>query len=467
MARTDVSTPFEEIPFAHTDLDSQHGLSAFGLVLQLSHLNCLMPEDLQSALGIRMHYQEDWSYRLAVSPAAQSALRSRTRTRDIASSGWGISPWQPFTGSAFSNSAPWTLRACPQCLLYGYHSNLFQMLWIERCPWHDLELCTKCQGCGRPLGRNIERGNPLLLCECGVEPVDQQRLLEHRHPFESDRNRYIDRYLRWASLRRRSAILIGSVYTDLPSAAALSWLIRPPSRLAAFGTTRAGKASRDIHTRTLTVNRNSLPVDPISHAPIHASFAAFSQQSATVTELPLRCARPMENVSRSLALRCPEGSLSLDEWKEFTLLAERQSPKLSQIELILLPVFSGRDRLLFDARVLSRDVQTVLSKLCRTYLFGRYPDSFSSELAKQLYASVFTSILARGFADSAAACIRRHIPEYATGSRKAAKQWRPLVLMHSSHGKGEARIAWIRNFAGAEPPHASGSPTTSIVPERQ
>jgi hypothetical protein len=51
------------------------------------------------------------------------------------------------------------LRFCPQCLNLGYHSSLYQLLFIHKCPIHGIELQTVCTSCNQPIKYEIERNN--------------------------------------------------------------------------------------------------------------------------------------------------------------------------------------------------------------------------------------------------------------------------------------------------------------------
>lgn len=394
MTRFDVPNPTSHVPFAHTDLDAQYGLSAFGLVLQLSRLNLLVPQDAFSAFGIRMRYSEDWSFRLALSEGAQSAIRARVRVAEVVSSAWGIAPWQPFAGPTFTNSAPWQLRVCLPCLQYGYHSNLFQMPWLTRCPWHGSRLLINCDHCGRPLGSGIKRDMPMLLCECGSDGIKEQHLLDYHQPFEEERNHYVGRYLRWAELRRRSTVLFGTVLTDSSSEAVLRWLIRLPKGLSRVSDTHLIHLGCAIHTRTMALSKGEADSALGGDEKLRASLASFGLRTPTFVELPLSCADPMAQVSRSLALSCPSGSLSMGERKQFGLPPEPDQPKRSsRAALLLLPAYVVTGRLFFDARVLSREVHNVLVDICRSYLARRYPDPHTEDMARRLYERTLGLVL--------------------------------------------------------------------------
>lgn len=48
-----------------------------------------------------------------------------------------------------------TLRYCPDCIQQGYHSPLYQMSWITRCPVHDVPLSESCPSCGQFIGLTL------------------------------------------------------------------------------------------------------------------------------------------------------------------------------------------------------------------------------------------------------------------------------------------------------------------------
>lgn len=62
------------------------------------------------------------------------------------------------------------LRYCPICLAAGYHSTLFQIRQVERCPLHAIRLQESCQWCQAKVPYRLPRGrNPAYGCECGHE----------------------------------------------------------------------------------------------------------------------------------------------------------------------------------------------------------------------------------------------------------------------------------------------------------
>jgi len=51
------------------------------------------------------------------------------------------------------------LRYCPECILKGYHSALYQMLWLFECPIHKVPLLSSCPNCGNPIETSLLNKN--------------------------------------------------------------------------------------------------------------------------------------------------------------------------------------------------------------------------------------------------------------------------------------------------------------------
>lgn len=60
------------------------------------------------------------------------------------------------------------MRICPACAVGGYHSVMFSIALLERCPVHGCELLDRCR-CGKPFDGRIDRGVLELPghCTCG------------------------------------------------------------------------------------------------------------------------------------------------------------------------------------------------------------------------------------------------------------------------------------------------------------
>lgn len=76
--------------------------------------------------------------------------------------------WWPKELRGFAIPFADPLRFCPACLEQGYHSNLFQLPWWQRCPIHDVDLLSGCTDCGGSLIGLGLRAAPrqAFLCSC-------------------------------------------------------------------------------------------------------------------------------------------------------------------------------------------------------------------------------------------------------------------------------------------------------------
>lgn len=389
----DCNATADGIALAHTDLLDQHGLSAFGLTLQLMRLNLLVPSDVYSLFGLRMRYSEDWSYRMATSRAVQQALLMRIPLPSSITSRWDVRSWQPFEGRLFIDS-PWQLRGCPACFRYGYHTNLFQMPWIEKCPWHRLRLVTTCQGCGKSLGTSIERDTPLLLCPCGHDGIDHNCLLEQVHPFSPARNHFVRRYLQWVDAARRVCVAFGNDDDGPAHLATLGRLVRLPAQLAqrvqADNLTLSG-----AHEQWITVVPDDASA-PRSGDEFQSCCQSFWTRDPTMVEVPLGAGAALADVTRSWGSRCPKGSLSQVEGRRFGVpQVGDSSQQHSRMALVLFPPYSVHSRSYFDGRVLARDVYGVLSALCGSHL-SRHAGSEAGGLSELLISRTLSAVLARG-----------------------------------------------------------------------
>lgn len=432
-------------PFAHVDLEDQRGLSAFGLVLQIQRLNLMVPGDLHSSLGVTARYSDDLSYRLATSQPAQRAILARIPLPESVSGTWGIGPWQPYSGSLLAH-AGWGLRGCPICFRFGFHSNLFQMPWISKCPWHRVPLSDTCQSCRRPWGKTIERDTPLLLCPCGGDAVDQPALLEWRHPFRTARNHFVVRYLQWASASRKTSTLFGNDDGRPELQAALARMIRLPRSLSQR-VQPPDAAKTGWHEQCIRVTDEqrgrSGPVDD----DLRRSCQSFRTADPSMVEIPSEARTAAIEVTRAWGERCPKGTLSIvgEGFDSAKAASEVEPPPRSA--LVLIPPYAGASRTRFDGRVLARDVYQVLTELCDNYLtYGTSPvgEGASAPLIRRILATV----LARGYADALARSLTRYGPPLSALVRRPGATWHPVILCGHSRRATWARISWIPRNSG-------------------
>lgn len=183
------------------------GISPFGFVVQTLRFNSLYCSDGHAALGIRPRYSEDLCRQLCLSAKARASIAARVPAASILAPLWQPTAWQVFSGSA-THWRPY-LSGCTECMKTGYHSMLFQMPWVNRCPWHSQPLRSECEHCSRPLWHGFRSDAPPLLCPCGHDPVSSRSTIDEEGKIEALRASWIKRYLRWAGASRVRRTIVG------------------------------------------------------------------------------------------------------------------------------------------------------------------------------------------------------------------------------------------------------------------
>ncbi len=130
--------------------------SAWGACHRLAWLNtCTVREAIEAMVGRRVElagirqalFADDgqwWSETFLDSNAEGQAIFASLRAR-YGREG-AVSQWQRVVAPLRDVQ----VRFCPRCLRAGFHSVLFQLAGLDRCPWHGSRLCTECEACHRP-----------------------------------------------------------------------------------------------------------------------------------------------------------------------------------------------------------------------------------------------------------------------------------------------------------------------------
>lgn len=405
------------------------GISPFGFVIQTLRLNSLYCSDGYGALGIRPRYAEDWCRQLCLSVKARSALTTKIPATSILAPMWQPSVWQVFDGAAI-HWRPY-LRMCPECLKTGYHSMLFQMPWVNQCPWHLQLLTSQCQHCSRPLWRSFCSDAQPLLCPCGHDPVRGDDIIESECRFGTIRASQIERYLKWAKESRHRRTVFG-IADDLMSLDATAMLLPNSS----FPWYRSQRAPRGLLTRKSTV------FHPVS-AKSHSHSADFSLLASSLgpahdffLELPRSLEKPVARITASVASKFHESSFSARERACLGLPETTDCTQtFSRASVVLLPAYRVGERLFLDGRVLARPTQSVLREIALAIALLP-PDS----LAIEAYARAYARILGRGFAGSAL-----HVLSKLEGLpiNDKAKLLYPFALIRRRRRASYVTLAWL------------------------
>jgi hypothetical protein len=133
--------------------------SLWGVLQKLSHLNALDLQDQRELLGVQggrggSLEQLRWSIALESDP-----LRA-----------WSLQTMEPIVTAPGEASKLEVLRFCEDCLEHGFHSVIFQMPELARCPAHDTKLQDHCSKCGATVDYCVWRSGESpgsFECRCG------------------------------------------------------------------------------------------------------------------------------------------------------------------------------------------------------------------------------------------------------------------------------------------------------------
>lgn len=146
---------------------------------------------------------------------------------------WSPDAWSPTDCPGLFSRHPRPLRQCWECAAHGYHSALFQLPSITRCPWHGQRLTCTCPQCGRVQFGRFNEDDALGVCACGFSAMNTRTALAGMRTFPTNQCApWAEDYLQWARGQREGRVLYvpeSNQAWDLAYAA----LAAPPARLVA------------------------------------------------------------------------------------------------------------------------------------------------------------------------------------------------------------------------------------------
>lgn len=424
-----MATEHRDVRLVHHQPQGSFGISPLGFAIQTLRLNCLDCHDALGTLGIYPKYAEDWCRHLCHSAKGKIALIQHVPEASVLAELWDATAWQAFGGKA----AQWRpyFTACPECLKGGYHSMLFQMPWVNQCPWHGVRIVDRCPCCRLPLWKGFQSGAPPLICACGYDHVDRKQLVSDAANQFRQRQAHLARYLSWARASRDCRDLFGC--EDAPD------LIEACAQLFV---PRGARWHKELHPRTTPLVRRSILGNPSGAR--HAEFpVGFSRLASSIAEcgeffleLPCELSRPMARVTSSITSLFPSDDFSLRE-RSVLGVQDISRPKRtsSRTSVLLLPAYCVQGRMFFDGRVLPRSVQATLREIAGTAMRR------GEDLAKlAAYSRAFSRVLCRGYAASAYRALSS--VEYSSCTRPPAPG-RPVVIVRHNTTSSSITLAWL------------------------
>lgn len=121
---------------------------------------------------------------------------------------WAPEVWSPTDCPGLFSRHPRPLRQCWECAEHGYHSALFQLPSITRCPWHGLRLSCTCPQCGQTQFARFNDKNALGVCACGYIAMNARTALAGMRSFPAYQcASWAEVYLEWAQRQRERRVL--------------------------------------------------------------------------------------------------------------------------------------------------------------------------------------------------------------------------------------------------------------------
>lgn len=419
---------------AHRSSDDLFGVSAFGLLTQILRLNCLTPTHAFSALGVRLNYSEDWSLRLRKSDKLRASIVKKMPSSEPLATLWDSSPWQAFgSGPGFANP---TLTTCRECMRSGFHSNLFQMPWVNQCPWHRCPLASKCERCSTPFWKSVVRDSPILLCSCGFDPVDLKEILHESPDQIAKRVAMIRRYLKWAEKSRGSRDAFG--FEGSP----FFWDHTESSGNDRKPWWKPGAPAVSLLVRHTVASFQASCVD----GELTRIARDISDTKEFFIELPTSIASSMRSVSSAVASQFPEDAFSA---RERVLLGLEQhsgaATERARMPIVLLPAFTVTTRAFFDGRILSMKAQMIIREIseaiCRE-------DCEPERMYGLLVA--LERIVCRAYAEATNISLTRVVSR--SNPSPIGKLWSPAVIVRYKREKTFLRFLWMREKVNHENP---------------
>ncbi len=178
--------------------------SAFSLLLRVSRITALGPTEWFRSVGIRFGTQGMGlaEFRAGRVSRARFELAMGVAGTQIPT-WWSEEAWSPMDTSGALDQLVRPVRGCTECAAYGYHTMLFQLPSILRCPWHDRDLVDVCPKCHLSIFSHPDGEGRLGHCGCRNDCIDiDQATIRMRSFPTAQAERWLSGYLDWVGSQR-------------------------------------------------------------------------------------------------------------------------------------------------------------------------------------------------------------------------------------------------------------------------
>lgn len=221
------------------EVDPYPYISGFGLLTRMTRLGALTGPEI-TGLGFRNRSTIDvqLTTQLLRTPAQTMLVAAGLAASRVAEF-WPLECWSPSRLGGLLDS-PRPLKQCTECAAHGYHSTLFQMPSIHRCPWHNIILIHACPICSRPFWSRFGKLGRLGGCDCGLDLFDPSVASVEMWDFPTEAaDQWASQYLEWAAAERELRwIAVHHANTALESG--IAQLAQPPKHLQLMSSIPSG-----------------------------------------------------------------------------------------------------------------------------------------------------------------------------------------------------------------------------------
>lgn len=447
-------------------------LSAYSVLLRVSRITALEPKEWFQRLGLR------YSSRTVDLSSLKLGRLSRRRFEEATGlaktrvpAWWSEEAWSPVDTKGALDRIHRPIRGCMICAQFGYHTMLFQLPSIARCPWHSIMLTDLCPLCKRSPFTDIDPQAHLGCCECGLDSFSINQATVDMYSFPTAKaETWLSQYLTWANEQRERRHLVTPDDSD-------RWLggyadlAKPPQALS-----RSNGFPYSGRTRL----EEAKPETDV--APPATDFwrwnALCDQNPLTFVPLPTGTLEELTRVTRRVIsgfpprTRTPIELASFNDFDEFATLGENLA---RHPECFIAPHGRSRDGLgwlnlsavdigalrlggrLIDRVIEVCDPEPVEGDFSRQAARTQALDRI---IGRQFLASALRQMLLQGYFQGLDALLRSSL-----GMRGPSEWWLPVAELIGQSGRlVDIRICWVR--VPAPRMRRSTDPPTSPPPSR-
>lgn len=409
--------------------ENYEGTSSFGVFWRAMRLNNLHWRDLRAHLHLSLRAGDDAFVRLTHGTSQQAGLRFSYPELEILDLVcWRTELWWPFGGIIPFQWMPWRLRVCRLCARSCYHSLLFQMPGVNKCPWHGAELIDACPKCDRVLTVNVQHDTVVGRCRCGHDLVDFVASVGGEWTVRKLKRRAISEHLLRAASSRRRTLLIAPEEEDAYAWRALHWLVD--------GTmTTEGMLSERVGVDRLL---------RFSPGRVRAKSGLENSQP-NLAALPGEWSSAFQSIGAEMLAMLPRQKLH----------SVTAPPSEARLAAGLLPAYPGGRELYISTEILDRSVLRLGGRLASIVVNSTGNRSCVHRTINErirdhphglrLADALLRRIMTRGYADGLRVGLGRHFPALYDNQRHRPVRRLPWVLLDLPEGElPSARIGWTR-----------------------